>query len=52
MTKSRIHGLATYDKVLIVLRATVRRCDKMFDTGFAGWNGFAAEETAAPLQKE
>jgi len=24
----------------------------MFDTGFASWNGFAAEETAAPLQKE
>ena len=29
-------------------RSTLR---KMFDTGFAGWNGFAAEETAAPLQK-
>jgi len=24
----------------------------MFDTRFADWNGFAAEETAAPLQKE
>ena len=51
-TKSRIHGLATYDTVLIVLRATVRRCDKMFDTGFAAWNGFSTEETAVPLQKE
>jgi hypothetical protein len=51
MAKSRIHGLATYDKVLIVVRATVRRCDKMFDTGFAAWDGFAAEETAVPLQK-
>jgi hypothetical protein len=51
MAKSRIHGLATYDKVLIVVRATVRRCDKMFDTGFAAGDGFAAEETAVPLQK-